>query len=198
MPKGSSKAGKPAAKAKPAKRKLKVFRTSTGFRDAYVAAPSRAAALRAWGASKDLFARGAAEEVTDPALTAEPLSRPGEVVTRSRGGIDEQVAALGPQKSVHQPAERAARAPARKRQSDPEPAPEPPPSRDDLDAVEQALVTLRADSARAEDAIRARERALAQEHQALRKDYSARIDRLEAKATKARKAYEQAVRSWRK
>ena len=45
--------------------KLKVFRTPTGFHDAYVAAPSRKAALAAWGAEADLFARGTAEEVTD-------------------------------------------------------------------------------------------------------------------------------------
>ncbi len=31
-------------------RKLKVFRTPAGFHDAYVAAPSRKAALAAWGA----------------------------------------------------------------------------------------------------------------------------------------------------
>ena len=30
--------------------RLKVFRTSIGFHDAYVAAPSRKAALEAWGA----------------------------------------------------------------------------------------------------------------------------------------------------
>jgi hypothetical protein len=46
--------------------KLKVFRTVSGFHDAYVAVPSRAAALRAWGASTDLFGMGAAEEVKDP------------------------------------------------------------------------------------------------------------------------------------
>ena len=38
--------------------KLKVFRTPIGFHDAYVAAPSRAAALRAWGADTDLFSTG--------------------------------------------------------------------------------------------------------------------------------------------
>ena len=50
-------------------RKLKVFRTSAGFDDAYVAAPSRKAALAAWGADADLFARGVAEEVSDTTLT---------------------------------------------------------------------------------------------------------------------------------
>lgn len=77
-------------------RALKVFRTAAGFDDAYVAAPSRAAALRAWGAERDLFARGVAEEVTDPALMKEPLMRPGEVIRRSRGTAAEQLAALPP------------------------------------------------------------------------------------------------------
>ena len=60
--------------------KLKVYRTPIGFHDAYVAAPSQKAALKAWGADADLFARGVAEMVTDESLLAEPLARPGEVV----------------------------------------------------------------------------------------------------------------------
>ncbi len=66
-------------------RKLKVFRTIAGFHDAYVAAPSRAAALRAWGATTDLFAMDAAEEVTDPELMKEALADPGVVTRKSRG-----------------------------------------------------------------------------------------------------------------
>ena len=75
-------------------RKLKVFRTPIGFHDAYVAASSRKAALAAWGADADLFARGVAEEVTDPTLTAAPLARPGEVVRVVRGTMAEHLAAL--------------------------------------------------------------------------------------------------------
>ena len=41
-----------------------VFRTMTGFHDAYVAAPSRAVAIRASGAVADLFAMDAAEQVS--------------------------------------------------------------------------------------------------------------------------------------
>lgn len=65
--------------------KLKVFRTMTGFHDAYVAAPSRAAALRGWGATTDLFAMDAAEQVTDEKLMAQPLANPGQVTERLRG-----------------------------------------------------------------------------------------------------------------
>jgi hypothetical protein len=81
------------AKAK-RKQKLKVFRTSIGFHDAYVAAPSRKAALAAWGASTDLFARGLAEVVTEPSLTKAPLATPGEVVKVSRGTKAQQLRAI--------------------------------------------------------------------------------------------------------
>ncbi|MCP6280780.1 hypothetical protein NL459_29585, partial [Klebsiella pneumoniae] len=65
--------------------KLKVFRTAIGFHDAYVAVPTKKAALAAWGATKNLFQRGDAEEVTNPKLTAVPLARPGEVIKVIRG-----------------------------------------------------------------------------------------------------------------
>lgn len=73
--------------------KLKVFRTPIGFHDAYVAAPSQKAALEAWGADADLFARGVAEVVTDPELAEEPLANPGEVIRKLRGTAAEHVAA---------------------------------------------------------------------------------------------------------
>ena len=79
-------------------RALKVFRTAAGFHDAYVATTSRKAALAAWGTDADLFARGMAEQVTDPKLTAAPLENPGEVIMVSRGGLAEQLKAAGPPK----------------------------------------------------------------------------------------------------
>jgi len=75
-------------------RKLKVYRTPIGFHDAYVAAWSQKEALKAWGSSADLFARGAADTVTDDELTREPLASPGTVVRRLRGTNDEHIAAL--------------------------------------------------------------------------------------------------------
>ncbi|MDB5673064.1 MAG: hypothetical protein JWM65_46, partial [Sphingomonas bacterium] len=75
-------------------RQLKVYRTPIGFHDAYVAAPSQKAALEAWGSDANLFARGMAEIVTDPALTSEPLASPGKVVRRLRGSADDHFAAL--------------------------------------------------------------------------------------------------------
>jgi hypothetical protein len=77
----------------PRAQKLKVYCTPIGFHDAYVAASSQKAALEAWGSDANLFARGVAEQVTDPRLMAEPLARPGKVIRKLRGTAEEQIAA---------------------------------------------------------------------------------------------------------
>lgn len=179
-------------------RQLKVFRTAVGFRDAYVAAPSRAAALRAWGTDKDLFARGGAEEVTDPALTGEALAKPGEVVYRTRGGLQEQVAALGPmpvRKTKRSPAESkkdSASPPARKLASKPKPR----PSRAALEAAEGALADLQHEQEQAEAAMRQRERALAAERSEMNKRFAQELKSLQRKQKMERATYDEALRKW--
>jgi hypothetical protein len=192
-------------------RKLKVFVVPAGFSDAYVAAPSRKAALAAWGSEHDLFARGVAQEVTDPALMAEPLAKPGEVIKRSRGTSAEQIAALParPKRAAEAPedaptpraktgrggAERAAPA---ARKAEPKPAPPPKPSSEALAAAEQALADLE-DAYRDADAkLVARQHALDRE----RRDLDAKHDR-ERKARSAmlaseRDRYDTAMARWRK
>ena len=66
--------------------KLKVFCTTSGFYDHVVAAPSRPAALKAWGARTDLFSMGVAKLVTDPKIQKEALEHPGEVIRLKRSG----------------------------------------------------------------------------------------------------------------
>ncbi|WP_404479149.1 hypothetical protein [Novosphingobium sp. BL-52-GroH] len=78
-----------------AKRPLKVFRTSIGFHDAYVATTSRKATLEAWGAGSDLFASGAAEPVNDASLVKAPLAQPGVVIRVARGSTAQHLAAAG-------------------------------------------------------------------------------------------------------
>jgi hypothetical protein len=96
MAKAKKKAPTPRSPVRKGRgRKLKVFRTAVGFDDAYVAAPSRKAALAAWGSSTDLFAAGAAEVVGDPALMKAALARPGVVVRVARGTDAEHLRALG-------------------------------------------------------------------------------------------------------
>jgi hypothetical protein len=187
--------------------KLKVYRTSTGFHDAYVAAPSQKAALKAWGSEHDLFARGVAEVITDPALAKEPLAKPGEVIKRLRGTTAEQIAALPrdrPRKKAARADQEEQPAPTRKpaaRKAKPAPAPppkpKPPPDRGKLDDAERAL-------AEAEDRHRAETKVLAEEEAALvrrrrklEKEQAAEVAKLEGDRDRAKADYERAVRKWR-
>lgn len=180
-------------------RKLKVFRTPTGFHDAYVAAPSRKAALEAWGSDADLFARGVAEEVSDPKLMAEPLRRPGEVIKLSRGDLAAQLKALGPRKKRARPArddsEKAeAPAPAPRRKANPRP--KPPPRRDKVDAAEAALKQARqAHSAEAKK-LEAERDAITRQLEALRARQDKETRRLERARDQAREAYQAALDKW--
>lgn len=66
-------------------RKLKAFTTSAGFFDLAVSAPSRKAALQAWGAEADLFHQGFARQTGDPAIVQATMARPGVVLRRPVG-----------------------------------------------------------------------------------------------------------------
>ena len=182
--------------------RLKVYRTAIGFHDAYVAAPSQKAALAAWGVDKNLFARGAAEVVSDPELIKEPLATPGKIIRRSRGSLDEQLRELGraaefkPRgrtKTPHEKGEPAAKArpPPRRR------PPPPRPSRAALARAEAALVADRAKAASERAGLRSREQALATERKRLERAQRAREARLQAKHDSAREAYDSALAKWR-
>ena len=73
--------------AKPATRRLKVFIAQIGFYDTVVAAPSQAAALRAWGTNQNLFAGGGAR-VTDDAKAIEAALANPETPLRRVVGTD--------------------------------------------------------------------------------------------------------------
>lgn len=192
-------------------RALKVFRTAAGFHDAYVAAPSKAAALRAWGSDNDLFARGAAEEITDKKLMAAPLAHPGQVIRKSRGSLSEQLAAL--------PKDRPRRANAarptpetsaqgkvtsvkRAAQQDPpssksKPAPKPRPSRARLDRAEAAAVAIDNQAQEKLADIANREAALRSERRSLEKDIAAGRDKAAQAVDLAKAAYDRAMDRWR-
>lgn len=183
-------------------RKLKVFRTPAGFHDAYVAAPSRKAALAAWGADADLFARGVAEEVTDPALMEEPLARPGEVVRRSRGSAAEQLAALPPDRPKRareaEQEEEASRRKTAARSKKPTPPPTPRPSRAELEAAEAALEQEDARRRDEEKALAERQAALDRERREAARRHERERSRLEAAREAAAGAYAAAVEQWRR
>ena len=171
-------------------RKLKVFRTSTGFHDAYVAAPSRKAALAAWGAEADLFARGAAEEVSDPTLAKAALARPGEVIRLSRGDLSAQLKALQPRKGKAKAAPAAAEKPRKAAK------PTPPPKRDGVDAAERALREARRRHEQEADKLEVERAAIERKLAALRAKQGAAIARLEDKRDAAREAYREALERW--
>jgi hypothetical protein len=184
--------------------KLKVFRTAAGFHDAYVAAPSRAAALRAWGADRDLFARGVAEEVTDDALMADALAHPGEVIRRSRGTAAEQLAALPPDppRAAASPrADEAPRAKARERAADRAPPPRrkapPEPDRTAVNQAAAALAAAQGRFAREEAEMAAREEALARDRRDMERAHTRERARLEAARDRAAAALEAAMAAWR-
>ena len=168
----------------PASRKLKVFRTPIGFHDAYVAAPSQKAALEAWGSDANLFARGVAEQVTDPALTAEPLAHPGQVVRKLRGSAEEQLAALPSDKPSSKPPAQAAK-------------PKPRPSREALESAEQAIAEAEERHRSAQERLAEREQELARERRALEKRQTEERRKLDAALERARKDYAKAMERWR-
>ena len=182
----------------PAMAALKVFRTPIGFHDAYVAAPSQKAALQAWGADANLFARGAAERVTDPDLMKEPLAQPGIVIKRRRASAAEHFASLSA-------GEDAAPSPARRRsprsrspvKAKPPPAPKPRPSRAALDAAAQALAREQT-RAEAELATLEEEQArIAARIHTMRERQAKATARLERRVDAERRKYEAALDRWR-
>jgi hypothetical protein len=175
-------------------RKLKVFRTTTGFHDAYVAAPSRKAALEAWGADANLFARGVAEQVTDPKLIAGPLERPGEVIKVSRGDLSAQLKALGPRKKKTKAAKTdEPDEPAKPRKAA---KPKPPPKRDRADAAEEALEQARRLHSAEAEKLEAERGAIERKLAALKARQDKELSKLEQKRDEAREAYREALESW--
>jgi hypothetical protein len=69
-------------------RKLKVFQSQIGFYDTIVAAPSRAAALRAWCVHQDLFANGAAHVATDATIIEAAIAHPEIPLRRAVGSTE--------------------------------------------------------------------------------------------------------------
>lgn len=188
-PTRSAGAERIARSASPKPKALKVFRTSIGFHDAYVAAPSKKAALEAWGSKKDLFARGAAELVEDPALTKAALASPGTVIKVSRGSVAEQLAALpkeprGTPKSIKATAEKVSE-------------PQPRPDRGALDAVEAKIDKLLKAQEKQIAEIARREAELAAEKRKLIASQKKDMAALEKQRDERRRAYDAAIKAWR-
>jgi len=154
--------------------KLKVFCTTSGFHDSIVAAPSRPAALKAWGAKTDLFSMGAARLVTDPKVAKRALDRPGVVIQlkRDRGGEEA-------------PAPKAKRKRTTK-----------PPDRAKLHAAEQRLAALEEKQSKELDAIERELKSLEKMHDDLAARHSKAHAAAELKVEQAREVYEAALADW--
>ncbi|KQM19685.1 hypothetical protein [Novosphingobium sp. Leaf2] len=180
--------------------KLKVFATAIGFHDAYVAVTSRKAALAAWGAKGDLFASGAARQVTDPELTKAPLADPGTVITVARGTLDEHLASLpkvlAKSKAVGKAKDGGKPKAAGKAGKADTPRPKRP-SRAALDDAQARLDRDRQELADEIARIEAERQTLADRIVQLGKDAKARTAHLERTVKTARRAYDAAMTRWR-
>jgi colicin import membrane protein len=152
---------KPTAMA----RKLKTYKTSLGFFDLAIAAPSMKAAAEAWGSKTEDFKRGFAKQSDDPAIVAATMAKPGVVLKRPVGSNDPftEHSELPKDLPVEKPKERPAKARSKTK--------EPP--------------------ARKFDDKAAREAALAFEREHKRRDIARRKE--EAASEKRRKRREQAI-----
>lgn len=192
-------------KKPPRQKKLKAFRAAAGFDDAFVAAPSKKAALEAWGTSKILFAIGGAEQVDPSEAPEDVFSQPGKVVLRSRGSLADQLKASGPVQTG-----RHGRKEATPRPSDPEPRsgpaarvrpqpqrkPKPPPSRAALEAAEAAVAAAAEQHKREIVLIDEEIRLLEQRKRQSNANAQAILARLEAKVSHLSDRYHAALDTW--
>jgi hypothetical protein len=184
------------------KQNLKVYRTSTGFHDAYVAAPSQKAALEAWGSDANLFARGMAELVTDEDLSREPLANPGKIIRKLRGTAEEQIAALPPSA----PATKAVRGrtdpeprsrPPKTRRTAPAPPKAPRPDRAPLDAARKALENADLEFVNARRQWATRQAELERERRSLEREHDKQIAALQRELDQIEADYGRAIKKWR-
>ncbi len=171
--------------ARTPRRRLKVFQAHLGFYETIVAAPSRAAALRAWGTSQDLFATGQAS-VTEEATAVELATAQPETVLKRPVG---SAAAFerDPKGLPDLPS-----APARPAAAKPAPPPKPAADRTALTGAEQDLAALDQRRKAAEAAFRARLEAIEAEKAAAQAAYVRDRQAASAAVVAARHAYRQA------
>ena len=190
---GHKRAGRVARSlwvAKPRQQKLKVFQAQLGFYESVVAAPSQAAALKAWGVRQDLFAEGQAHLAADEAAASAALAHPGEPLRRAlgaRGAFEIEPAGL-PSISGQKRQGRAAKAPARTSDK-PKPA---LPDRSALDAAEAALRALDQEHQERLDDLERRRRAIEAERVDAEEAYDRRREAAASAVKQARRAYRRA------
>ena len=170
-------------------RKLKVFQAQFGFYDTVVAAPSQAAALRAWGGThQNLFASGEAKVTTDERVVSAAREHPQTPLRRAVGSDDPfQLEPANLPKVPTAPKRIAARP-----KDKPAPAAKTPADRTALDEAEAALRELDVARKRQEAALRRRQDALDEEKTAAQRAYIERRKAATAAIVEAGKDYRRA------
>jgi hypothetical protein len=164
-------------------RRLKVFLARIGFHDSVVAAPSQAAALRAWGVHQNLFADGQAKIAEDADAVAAALAHPETPLRRAIGstepfGLDGGLARIdAPPKA------------AKGRRNAPAKPVKPPPDRSKLDAAEAALAKVETGRKRALDRVLRQREALDAEEAEARESWDQRQAEAKAAVARERQAY---------
>jgi colicin import membrane protein len=163
-------------------RKLKVYETSLGFYDLAVAAPSMAAALRAWGASENIFQQGFAKESENKDVIAAAMAKPGVVLRRPVGSKkpfqEEADLPTAEQLAEHSP-----------RQEIPRKKPEPPGPKKPVEQARRKTAKLDEKARRKAEAAKADEKAQRKGEEAFQKEERRRErerQRQEAHEAKAR------------
>ena len=189
---------------------LKVFQAHLGFYDTAVAAPSRAAALKAWGSRQNLFREGVASETKDAQAVTAALAKPGVVLRRPVGSnapfsenpglpqipnAPKKKLAVKTQAKSPPPEPPPRHEPPRLRLVPPpsKPASRPRPDRAPIEAAEKALAELKREELRAAAALEKRKAALDEEARQQRSEFRERRERCEKALSDARKAYRSAL-----
>jgi hypothetical protein len=164
-------------------RKLKIYQTSLGFFDLAIAAPSMAAALRAWGSDTNLFQQGFAKETDDPAIVAATLAKPGVVLRRPVGsdGAFSERAQLPKELPIDKVEERTAKPRATTR--------EPPAQKVDDQAAREAALAFERERKRRES--ERRKEAAAREQERKRREQA--IAKAEAALEEAKREHDTKV-----
>jgi len=121
-------------------RKLKVFQAQFGFFDTVVAAPSQAAALRAWGTRQNLFPSGEARVTDDEAAVKAAIEHPETPLRRAVGSNDPFE--LEPTSLPKVPDAPKRPLPRATTKAEPPKKAKPPADRSKLDAAEAAVRDL--------------------------------------------------------
>lgn len=176
--------------AKAPGRKLKVFQAQFGFYDTVVAAPSQAAALRAWGTHQNLFASGEAKATTDEAAIAAATAHPETPLRRAVGSSEPFALEPTSLPTVPDAPKKKTATPAAK--AKPAPAPRPAADRSKLEAAEKALRDLDEGRKREEAQLRREAEALETRRMAAQAAYVEARKAATSKVVDARTAYRKA------